>query len=114
MEERGSPPSLKDLEDRLQRARARQPRESSRAQPSAVGQAFRIAAELVSGLLVGLAIGWGLDRWLGTKPWLMIAFFFIGAGAGILNVYRATKGYGLAIGYKDPDQPKDDDEGELK
>lgn len=114
MEERGSPPSLKDLEDRLERARARKPPESSRAEPSAMGQAFRIAAELVSGLLVGLAIGWLLDRWLGTKPWMMIVFFFLGAAAGILNVYRTTKGYGLAVGYKDRDEPKDKDDGELK
>jgi ATP synthase protein I len=67
---------------------------------------------LVSGLLVGLAIGWGLDWWLGTRPWLLIVFFFLGAAAGILNVYRATKGYGLAVGYRKRDQ--DDDEEELK
>lgn len=67
---------------------------------SGFGQAFRIAAELVSGLIVGLGIGWGLDAWLGTKPWLLILFFLLGAAAGILNVYRATKGYGLAVGYK--------------
>ena len=67
---------------------------------SGFGQAFRIAAELVSGLLVGLGIGWGLDEWLGTKPWLLILFFFLGAAAGMLNVYRATKGYGLAVGYR--------------
>ena len=114
MEERGSPPLLKDLEDRLGRARARKPRPGPKAESSAVGYAFRIAAELVSGLLVGLAIGWLLDRWLGTRPWLMIVFFFLGAAAGILNVYRSTKGYGLAVGYRKRDQPEDEDEEELK
>ena len=112
MEEGGSPPSLKDLEDRLRRARAEKPREGRKAESSAVGQAFRIAAELVSGLLVGLAAGWFLDRWLGTGPWLLITFFFLGAAAGILNVYRATKGYGLAVGYKKREQPTDEDEDE--
>ena len=114
MEEDGPPPSLKDLENRLSRARARKPQEGRRAESSAVGQAFRIAAELVSGLLVGLAAGWFLDRWLGTGPWLLIVFFFLGAAAGILNVYRATKGYGLAVGYKKRDRPPDEDEEELK
>ena len=71
---------------------------------SGFGQAFRIAAELVSGLLVGLGLGGGLDEWLGTKPWLLILFFFLGAAAGILNVYRSTKGYGLAVGYRKRDE----------
>ncbi|MFO0995632.1 MAG: AtpZ/AtpI family protein [Alphaproteobacteria bacterium] len=113
MEEGGSPPSLKDIEDRLRQARAEKPGDGRKAEPSAVGQAFRIAAELVSGLLVGLAIGWLLDRWLGTGPWLLILFFFLGAAAGILNVYRAARGYGLAVGYKKRDRATDEDEEEL-
>ena len=55
-----------------------------------VAQAFRVGAELVSGLIVGVGIGWALDQWLGTTPWLLLVFFFLGAGAGILNVYRGA------------------------
>jgi len=51
-----------------------------------------------------MGAGWLLDRWLGTKPWLMIVFFFLGAAAGIMNVYRAVNGLGLAAGYKRPDE----------
>lgn len=54
-----------------------------------MGFAFRVGVELVAALAVGVGIGVGLDRWLGTDPWLMVTFFFLGASAGILNVYRA-------------------------
>ena len=40
----------------------------------------------------------------------MVLFFFLGAGAGILNVYRTVSGYGLAVGYRKP-EAKDDNEG---
>ena len=46
---------------------------------------------LVSGPLVGFAIGYGLDAWLGTSPWCKIIFLLLGIGAGFLNVYRDTQ-----------------------
>lgn len=52
---------------------------------------MRIGTELVAGLVVGGGIGYVLDRWLGTGPWLMIVFFFFGAAAGIRNVMRAAE-----------------------
>ena len=36
-------------------------------------------------------IGWALDRWLGTAPFLMVVFLVLGAAAGIMNVFRAAK-----------------------
>ena len=54
--------------------------------------------ELVAALVVGVAIGWGIDRWLGTRPWGLLVFFFLGAAAGILNVYRAVGGSGMMGG----------------
>lgn len=56
-----------------------------------MGLAFRIGVELVAGLVVGGGIGWLLDRWLNTGPLLLIVFFFLGAAAGMLNVWRAVK-----------------------
>ena len=49
---------------------------------------FRVATELLSGVLVGAAIGFFLDRMLDTKPWLLVVFLLLGGVAGILNVYR--------------------------
>lgn len=50
-----------------------------------------IGLHLVSGPLVGFAVGYGLDRWLGTGPWCKLAFFLLGIAAGFLNVYRDTR-----------------------
>jgi ATP synthase protein I len=56
--------------------------------------AMRIATELVAATLIGCAMGYGLDKWLGTWPWLFLVFFLFGVIAGFLNVYRAvTPGY---------------------
>jgi ATP synthase protein I len=52
------------------------------------GVGFRAGVEVVSALIAGVAIGWFLDRWLGTWPWLFLVFFMFGGAAGVLNVYR--------------------------
>ena len=57
---------------------------------SFMGQAFKLGTELVASVGVGTIIGFILDSWFGTKPWLIIIFFFLGAAAGILNVIRAA------------------------
>ena len=65
---------------------------------SALGFGMRVGIEMLASLLVGLAIGWLFDRFLGTRPWGLIAFFFVGAAAGVLNVYRASQGLGRRAG----------------
>ena len=55
----------------------------------AMSRALRVSAELIGGIVVGGAIGWFLDGWLGLeKPWFFVLFFLLGATAGILNVVR--------------------------
>tara|TARA_Y100000748_G_scaffold264673_1_gene234146 strand:+ start:73 stop:357 length:285 start_codon:yes stop_codon:yes gene_type:complete len=58
---------------------------------SFMGIAFKLGTELVAAVVVGTIIGFILDSWFGTKPWLIIIFFFLGAAAGMLNVIRAAK-----------------------
>ena len=55
-----------------------------------MGSAFKLGTELVAAVAVGTIIGFILDGWFGTKPWLIIIFFFLGATAGMLNVIRAA------------------------
>ncbi len=57
---------------------------------SGLSLAMRAGSEFVSAVVVGAAIGWGLDRLLGTNPFLLIVFFFIGVAAGVWNVIRLT------------------------
>ena len=58
---------------------------------SSMGSAFKMSTELVSAVAVGTIIGFILDNWFGTKPWLILIFFFIGVVAGIMNVIRSAK-----------------------
>ena len=101
-------PALSDLDRRLQQAREREAaadvhRAPITAAPSGLGVAFRVGVELVSALAVGVGLGLLLDYWLETGPWMLILFFFLGSGAGILNVYRAASGLGMGVGYRRPD-----------
>tara|TARA_B100000945_G_scaffold79708_1_gene61529 strand:- start:662 stop:946 length:285 start_codon:yes stop_codon:yes gene_type:complete len=57
---------------------------------SFMGNAFKLGTELVAAVGVGTIIGFILDSWFGTKPWLIVIFFFLGAAAGMLNVIRAA------------------------
>ena len=57
---------------------------------SFMGGAFKLGTELVAAVAVGTIIGFILDSWFDTKPWLIIIFFFLGAAAGMLNVFRTA------------------------
>jgi len=59
--------------------------------PSSIGTAFKMSTELVSTVAVGTIIGFILDKTFGTKPWLILIFFFIGVIAGITNVIKSAK-----------------------
>ena len=59
--------------------------------PSGIGIAFKMSTELVSAVAVGTIIGFILDNWFGTKPWLILIFFFVGVIAGITNVVKSAK-----------------------
>jgi ATP synthase protein I len=101
-------PSKEDFNARLRAAQAKQAEREGETAPGSAGGglgfALRIGTELVAGIAVGVAIGLGLDYWLDSRPWFMIVFFFLGAGAGMLNVYRTVTGIGHAVGYRKPDE----------
>jgi len=59
--------------------------------PSPIGNAFKLSTELVSAVAVGTIIGFILDKTFGTKPWLILIFFFVGVIAGIMNVIKSAK-----------------------
>ena len=92
-----------DLSKRIAEFEIRQQedRQHRKAQLPAGGMALagRVTTELVAGVVVGTFIGWALDKWLGTTPTLMVVFFFIGSAAGMMNVWRALTGRGMAAGF---------------
>jgi ATP synthase protein I len=105
MSDEKPPQSLEELDARLKKAREGQetrsggPGKYHRIPQGALAIAFRIGTELVAAMIVGVGGGLLFDRWLGTAPWGLIVMFFLGAAAGILNVYRAITGLGIAPGY---------------
>lgn len=60
-------------------------------EPSVFRQLARlstIGVTLVAATAIGLAIGYGLDRWFGTSPWLTLTFTLLGIAAGFINLFR--------------------------
>jgi ATP synthase protein I len=64
--------------------------DAAQAKASAMAVGFRLSSELVAGVLVGAALGWGFDRLLSTSPWGFIVFFLLGFVAGVVNVVRSA------------------------
>ena len=84
---------LNDFKTRLKIAKSKVKKQilsDSEKRGSFMGSAFKLGTELVASVGVGTIIGFILDSWFGTKPWLMIIFFFLGAAAGMLNVVRTA------------------------
>ncbi|RYE60371.1 MAG: F0F1 ATP synthase assembly protein I [Hyphomicrobiales bacterium] len=92
----GKPGGLtSDLAGRIRRAR-----ETEEGQASAQGNAardmtglsrgLRLGSEFIAAILVGAGIGYLLDLWLKTGPWLLLVFLLVGFAAGVLNVTRAA------------------------
>ena len=82
-----------DFKTRLKIAKSKikkQAQLDSEKRGSFMGSAFKLGTELVSAVAVGTIIGFILDSWFDTKPWLIIIFFFLGTAAGILNVIRTA------------------------
>ncbi|MCY1126824.1 AtpZ/AtpI family protein [Frigidibacter sp. RF13] len=91
MQEGPDPVRLKDLEKRIEALK-----KSGKPEPRVVkdfGAAdlgWRMVIELVSGLGIGAAIGYGLDRLLGTLPWALVVFTLLGFAAGVRVMMRTA------------------------
>lgn len=103
------PSSFKDFDARLKKVRDGNTPQRKKGPPHPLGIAFRVTVELAAGLAVGVAIGYFLDQWLGTRPWLMILFLFLGMGAGVRNVQRAARDLMRAAEEEEEDDAGDDD-----
>ena len=117
MADKNHPDALKVLNSRLKNARdhiqdpLNQPGPEKAEKGGALGLAFRVSVEIVSAVAIGVVIGWLLDGWLKTTPWLMVVFIVLGFAAGILNVYRLATGFGYAAGYTERDEQAGDKAG---
>ncbi len=55
-----------------------------------MARGFRLSSELIAGVVVGAAIGWGIDKLLSISPWGLIVFVLLGFTAGVVNVIRSA------------------------
>jgi ATP synthase protein I len=111
MSESEPPDRLAHFDERLKQARAKDRVESGAASGNAdlqqgMAAGLRIGVELVVAIVVATGLGWAIDRWAGTGPWLTIVMFFLGVAAGMVNVYRAVTGVKAAVGYRTPGAPE--------
>ena len=85
------PEKLRDLEDRIARARAEKTRQPAALKGIGQGEAaWRMVIELVTGMALGLSMGYGLDLLLGTQPVMMVIFVLLGFAAGIRTMLRTA------------------------
>ncbi|WP_411816291.1 AtpZ/AtpI family protein [Hyphococcus sp. DH-69] len=85
------PPSLDEFSERLDRMRGTGKVPNANASGPAWGRALRVSSDLLAGLIVGGFLGWGLDYWLGTSPWLLLLGLGLGFAAGLRNMMRTLK-----------------------
>ena len=82
---------LESLDERLDRLQQAEAKRTAKRQPDANYQAGQLVlSQLVGCPLGGGIVGWLLDRWFGTKPWLMLILLFLGFAVGIWNVIRIS------------------------
>jgi ATP synthase protein I len=53
-----------------------------------------VGFSIVIAVVIGAAVGYGLDRWLGTSPWLFLVCFFLGVAGGIRAVFQTVAAVG--------------------
>jgi ATP synthase protein I len=87
------PDRLRALEERLRRATDRPERErSATAKGFRQGEvAYRMVIELATGIVVGVAIGYGLDVLFGTLPVLLAIFSLVGFAAGVRTMLGTAR-----------------------
>ena len=86
--------SFKEISTRLEIAKKKIKKKQitkNGSNAASLGKALKISTELVAAVVVGTTLGFILDNWFGTRPWLTISFFFMGVAAGILNVIKSAK-----------------------
>lgn len=81
---------LKSLDSRLKKSEKERNAEGPKSDNVNFSNAIRLSTEFVVAILVGVGIGWTIDRFFGTAPWAMIIFLPLGFVAGVRNIMRAA------------------------
>ena len=84
---------LDRLGDKLDKIQARHNPDQEPTQKSAsnMAEGLKYASEFSAAVLVGAALGWGIDHFTGSGPWGLLVGMFLGFCAGVMNVVRAAR-----------------------
>ena len=94
-----SGPDLDDLRSRVDsfKDRTAEPVVGDVAPHGAGGLAFRFAIDIVAGVGVGTAVGYFIDKWLGTLPLFLLICLCLGTAGSFMTIYRANLRYAADI-----------------
>lgn len=92
MTDHPSDPSLEAFEKKLEKAK----KKHAAPDVSPMHMALRLGAEFVSGVLVGVGIGWLFDHWFDTRPWFMVICLLLGTAAGVKTMMQTVARYEAA------------------
>jgi ATP synthase protein I len=82
---------LESLDQRLDRVQQAEAKRTGKVHGDDGDSAGRLVLnQLIGGPLGGAVVGWVVDRWLGTAPWLMLGLMFIGFAGGVFNIVRIS------------------------
>ena len=89
----GRKAKLAQLEQRIAAARqAGEPKQrGDKEKYSAMSLAWRVTIELVVSIMIGAAMGWGLDSLFGTLPAFLVVFILLGFAAGVRTMMRTVE-----------------------
>ena len=91
MESKNIPEDLKRLEARIAELRVKPESDKKVGRYYVVtGTGFRLAVDLLAGIVVGAGLGIVLDWLFNLKPLMLVIFLLFGGAAGFLNVYRSA------------------------
>lgn len=105
MADEPDPERLSALEARLAQAKGKPaPEKTQTGKAFSQGEmAWRMVIELVSGMLLGLSIGFGLDYVFGTRPIFLVIFCLLGFAGGVRTMMGTAKAMSDESGGKAPD-----------
>jgi ATP synthase protein I len=79
-----------DFETRLEGLEAQRSKKATYETGKSLNEGYRLVASLISGVLVGLGLGWLIDRFAHTSPWGLIGGLLVGVGVSLFNVVQAS------------------------
>ena len=87
---------LIDFEKKLEAAQGSQQKDMGE-----IEKAAHATMDFTAPIVGGILIGYMIDSWLDTAPAFILILLFLGVGAGIMNIYKASQNIGSAVGYSE-------------